>query len=399
MTGERQTANGRRLRRGELAVFAGRFALERDRESGAGRAAAVLAEERPVEAIPWPELQELLVPLADRLLERSASRRYQDPEGMICDAEAARKLIFLVPPRRYGKRIRADLRARVLAELGNAHRVADDLDTAGDTLAEAAAWARRGTGDSRLLARVGELAASLHADNRRFDEAIVMLERVWSFYEQLGDQHNAGRALIKQGMFLREAGKPLEAIALFACSIKCLEPERDPDLELTAVHDFAYCLHEAGCSAQARELLMEKRYLYERQAEPLNMARLSWLEGKIAFALEEDTEAEVSLREARQRFLKARKDGDAALVCMDLALVLAKQERRLELVALVNGILPTFRRLQIRREGIAALVILHRACQQPVFEAEALSERIRATAALLTRQPPLENTPATSAVP
>src|SRR5215213_3049847 len=136
MTGERHTASGGRLRRGELAVFAGRMALERDRESGSGRATAVLDDERPVETIPWPELQELLVPLAERLLERSASLRYEDPEGMVCAAEAARRLVFLVSPQRYGKRVAADLRARVLAELGNAYRVADDFDIAGDTLAE-----------------------------------------------------------------------------------------------------------------------------------------------------------------------------------------------------------------------------------------------------------------------
>ncbi|HEX5718073.1 MAG TPA: hypothetical protein VF179_18070 [Thermoanaerobaculia bacterium] len=383
MTGERQTASGGRLRRGELAAFAGRMALERDRESGAALAAAVLADERPVETIPWPELQELIAPLAEQFLQRSSSLRYSDPAGMIRDAEAARKLAFLVPPRRYGRRVTADLRARVLAELGNAYRVADDLDKAGDTLADAAAWARRGTGDPRLLARVGELAASLHADNRHFDQAITMLEQVRSSYEQLGDDHSAGRALIKQGMFTRESGKPLEAIALFACGLKCLDPGRDSNLELTAVHDFAYCLHEAGCSAQARELLIEKRYMYERLAEPLMMARLSWLEGKIAFELEDDVEAEVSLRGAKQRYLKARKDGDAALVSLDLALVLAKYERQRELVVLVNEMVDTFRRLQIRREGIAALVILRKACERPVFEAEALSARIRATAALL----------------
>jgi tetratricopeptide (TPR) repeat protein len=387
MTGERQTASGGRLRRGELAVFAGRMALERDRESGATLAAAVLSDERPVETIPWSELQELLLPLAEQLLERSASLRYKDPAAMIRDAEAARKLAFLVPPPRYGKRVTADLRARVLAELGNAYRVADDLGMAGDTLAEAAAWARRGTGDARLLARVGDLAASLYADNRRFDEAIEVLVRVQAFYEQLGDYHRAGRALISQGIFTRESGKPLEAIALFASSLKCLEPGRDPNLELTAVHDLAYCLNEAGCPAPARELLMEKRPLYERQAEPLNMVRLSWLEGKIAFALEDDAEAEASLRSARLGFQKARKEGDAALVSLDLGLVLTKHERRLELLALVNGILPTFRRLKIQREGIAALLLLRKACERPVFEVEALSARIRATAALLARQP------------
>lgn len=387
MTGERQTASGRRLRRGELAVFAGRLALERDRESGAGRAAAVLADERPVESIPWPELQELIVPLADQFLERSASRRYQDPEGMVRDAEAARKLVFLVPSQRYGRRIAADLRARVLAELGNAYRVADDLDAAGDNLADAAAWARRGTGDSRLRARVGELAASLHGDNRRFDKAIAMLASVQSLYEQLGDLHSAGRALIKQGIFTQEDGRPLEAIALYASGLTCLEPERDPNLELTAVHGLAYCLHEAGCSAQARELLAEKRHLYERLAEPLKTVRLRWLEGKIAFALREDAEAEAAFREARRDFSRHGQSFDEALVSLDLALVLAKHERRLELVALVKNILPVFRRLQIRREGIAALILLQRVCGRPSVEAEALSARIRATAALLTRPP------------
>ncbi len=385
MTGERHTASGRRPRRGELAVFAGRMVLERDRECGAEGAAAVLAEERPVESIPWSDLQELLVPLAEQLLERSASLRYRDPAGMIRDAEGARKLIFLIHPRRYGKRVAADLRARVLAELGNAYRVADDLEAAGDTLAEAAAWARRGTGDPRLLARVGDLAASLHADNRRFGEAIAVLAAVQSFYEQLGDYHSAGRALISQGIFTQEDGRPLEAIAVYACGLKCLEPERDPNLELTATHGLAYCLHDAGFPAQARELLIGKRYLYERQAEPLKMIRLRWLEGKIAFALQEDAEAEAAFREARSNFIREHQCFDAALVALDLALVLAKHSRRHELVVLVDDMVATFRRLKIRREGFAALIILRKACERPAFEAEALSARIRATATLLAR--------------
>lgn len=387
MTGERQTASGVRLRRGELAAFAGRMTLERDRESGAALAAAVLADERPIEAIPWPELQELIAPLAEQFLQRSSSLRYSDPVGMIRDAEAARKLVFLASPRRYGRRVTADLKARVLAEVGNAYRVADDLDTAGDTLAESAAWARRGTGDPRLLARIGDLAASLHADNRRFGEAIAMLERVRSFYEQLGDYHRAGRALISQGMFTQEDGRPLEAIAVYACGLKCLEPGRDLNLELSAVHGLAYCLHEAGCSAQARDLLVEKRPLYERLAEPLKMVRLRWLEGKIAFALEDDAEAEIALRAARHGYQKAGKEYDVALVALDLALVLAKHSRRHELVVLVDDMVATFRRLKIRREGFAALILLRKVCERPAFEAEALSARIRATAALLEQRP------------
>ncbi|HET9226882.1 MAG TPA: hypothetical protein VFR31_09455 [Thermoanaerobaculia bacterium] len=374
-------------RRSDLAVFAGRMALEKDRESGAARATAVLAEELSLESIPWPELQEVLVPLADRFLERSASQRYSNPRGMIRDAEAARSLVLLVPPERYGRKVTADLRARTLAELGNARRVADDLESSGDLLAEAASWARRGTKDPRLLARIGDLAASLHGDSRRFREAIEMLARVQSFYEQLGEYHLAGRALVSQGIFTRESGKPLEAVALYASGLRCLEPGRDLNLELTAVHGLAYCLHEAGCSAEARALLIEKRYLYDLLAEPLQMVRLRWLEGKIAFALGEDIEAEAALREAKQDFLDLEQSLDASFVSLDLALLLAKHGRRSELVALVDQMLKTFRRLQIRREAIAALVLLRKVCERPALEAEALSARIRAAAALLTKQP------------
>lgn len=376
---------GTKQRRGDLAIFAGRMALERDRERGAARAAAVFADELPIGSIPRSELQAVLVPLADRFLERSASLRYSDPAGMIRDAETARTLIFLVPSRRYGRRVVIDLRARAVAEEGNAYRVAGDLETAGDALAEAASWARKGTGDPRLLARIGELAASLHGDSRQFRKAIEILVRVQDFYEQLGEYHLAGRALIKQGLFTREAGRPLEAIALLASGFKCLEPGRDLNLELTAIHDLAYCLQEAGCPAEAQKLLAEKRHLYEQLAKPLQMVRLRWLEGKIAFALREDAEAETALCEAKAEFLRLQQSYDAALVSLDLGLLMAKQGRRVELAALVDRMVETFRRLRLRREAIAALVLLRKVCEHPSPEPEALSARIRAAAALLTK--------------
>jgi hypothetical protein len=116
------------------------------------------------------------------------------------------------------------------------------------------------------------------------------------------------------------------------------------------------------------------------------MVRLRWLEGKVGFALQEDAEAEAAFREARRDFLRQSQSFDAALVSLDLALVLAKHERRRELVVLVEGMIATFRRLKIRREGFAALILLRKVCQRPVFEAEALSARIRATVALLEQR-------------
>lgn len=381
---DRRTSSRRpsRRRRREMETACAILHLERDQDRGAPAAAAILDGARPLAEVPWPELQGLLPAFIRVLLERSAALRYEDPAAMVSEADRAAQLACMLPPRRYGPRVTADLRARALGELANAHRVADDLAMAGSMLGEASAWARRGTGDLRLAARIGDLSASLLSDERRFEEAVEQLERVQALYESLGDLHLAGRALIKQGIFTGYAGQAERAIVLLVEGLKLLEPERDPALRLSGVHAIAWHLVDAGQPRAAWDVVEGARDLYLRDGSRLNQVRLRWLEGRIAFALEEDAEAEDAFREAREQFLVEVQQFDAALVSLDLALVLAKQGRRREIFLLVDRMVATFRRLGIRREALAALVLLRRASELP-GSAEALSARIRAAAALL----------------
>ena len=382
--GDRRTSSGRppRQRRHEVETACAILRLERDQERGALAVAEILDGVRPLAEVSWPELRDLLPSFIGVLLERSAALRYQDPAEMVTEARRAAQIACALPARRYGAKVKADLRARTLAELANAYRVADNFGMAASVLGDASAWASRGTGDLRLAARLGDLSASFLSDERRFREAIALLERVRVQYEQLGENHLAGRALIKQGLFTGYAGQAESAVLLLAQGLKLLEPGREPALRLSGLHAMALHLVDAGHPQAARDLVEGARSLYQRDGSRLNQIRLRWLEGKIAFGLGEDVEAESAFQAAREGFLAEVQQFDAALVSLDLALVLAKQGRRKEIFLLVDRMVATFRRLGIRREALAALVLLRKVSGMP-GPAEALSARIRAAAALL----------------
>jgi len=116
--------------------------------------------------------------LCESLLARSRACRHQDPEQMVLLAERAAAVAAELDPMVYGRELVADMRARALAELGNAYRVADDLEGAERSLQSAIDWSAQGTQDPLLLVRIMDLTASLCGYQRRFAEALVLLEAV-----------------------------------------------------------------------------------------------------------------------------------------------------------------------------------------------------------------------------
>ncbi len=364
-------------------VLRGLRDLERDRQRGATTFQELLSGILAPESLRRREVRSLLADLIDRLLARSKELRYEDPAGMLGAAEAALHLTVLIPGRRYGARVAADLRARVLAELGNAYRVADELLAGEEALAEAASWAKRGTGDLRLTARIGDLAASLLSDQRRFDRAIEVLEHVRGVYASLGDHHLAGRAAISQAIVTYESGQPRAAILLHLKGLRQIDPQKEPTLELTAFQGLALCLIDAGHPVEARRLVAGARRAYLQDGSRLNRIRLRWLQGKIWLALEMDRRAETAFRRAKAGYEGLNKPGDAALVSLDLALLLARQGRRKEILRLAERMIKTFLALGIHREVIATLLVLRQSCERPDIQSDALAAQIRVVAAVV----------------
>ncbi len=308
----------------------------------------------------------------EQFLDRCRELRHSDPEAMVAAASLAVSLGERIDPQLHGSRALADLQARALSERGNARRVADDLQGAGADLARALERAGEGTGDPHLLARLIDLTASLRTDQRRFDEAFQLLDWVHAIHLELGESHEAGRALISKSNAAAYALDLGEAVRLLAQGLALIDADRDPKLALAAIHNLLSHLVDADQLVEAARLIGESRPLYASQGGRLERLKARWLEGRISSGLDDPAAAERAFHEVRTGFEEADLPYDMALVSLDLAALWLDQGRNREIQLLLDETVAIFRDRGIRREAIAALLMLREAF-----------ERERATAALL----------------
>jgi tetratricopeptide (TPR) repeat protein len=312
------------------------------------------------ELIPWNRGGIQKWGLCESLLERSQACRHHDPEQMVLLAERAAAIAADLDPFAYGPELTADLRARCLAELGNAHRVADDVEAAERALRSAIEESARGTQDPLLLARIMDLTASLRGAQRRFGEALELLDAVYRLYESHGDRHNAGRALISKGLYTGYDNNPEEAVRLLSAGLALIHPASDPKLVILAIHNLITFLADCGRFREAQRLLRRIRKAYDA-GDRLNLIKLRWLEGKIAAGLGQLRRAEQFLLQASQDLEAAGLHYHAAVASLDLAAIWLSQGKKAETRTLVAELVANFQARRIAREALAALVLLKEA--------------------------------------
>jgi hypothetical protein len=281
----------------------------------------------------------------------------------------------------------ADLAALSFAYLGNARRVLGELQSANDAFFEAHARLRAGgTGNPRVEAEILDLEASLRTDERRFSTALGLLDRVFATYSgpdpAARDPHLAGQALVKQATVLELAGEIERAIAALRRAHPLIDEARDTHLLLCLKHNLVVVMTSAGLHEEADSLLPEVRELAVRMGNPLDLTRLRWAEGRIAFGRGHLGPAEQAFREVQQDFLEHDLGYDAALVSLDLAILYAQEGCIPELKQLALDILPAFSSREVHREAMAALLLFQHACQ----EERLTVELARQLAALLVRE-------------
>ena len=298
--------------------------------------------------------------LCETLLSRSQACRYQDPEQMVLLAERAVAVAEGLDPMEYGRELAADLRARSLAELANAYRVADDLEAAERMLRRASEWSARGTQDPLLLARIMRTAAAQRGAQRRFPEALALLDAAYTIYERHGDRFNAGGALISKGLYTGYGSDPEKAIQYLNAGLAMINPASDPKVILSAVHNLVNFLTDCGRFHEARRILRRSRKAYFATGDRLNLIKLRWVEGKIALGLGEHDVAEAAFRDAQARFEEAGLAYHAALVALDLTAVLLERGETAAARGLLEQTITIFRSRRIAREVLAALLLLQR---------------------------------------
>jgi tetratricopeptide (TPR) repeat protein len=275
-----------------------------------------------------------------------------------------------------------DLQARALAYLGNALRVMGELKAADIAFLRAEEnLGRSGTGNTQIEAEVLRLKASLKLDQRLFGQAYDYLDRALTLYRQSQNLAGIAAVLLKKVKLVQAEGEIDASIVLLREALGEIAAAKQPRLHAYALQSLLASLTLAGRNEEAADLLPLVRELFRETAEPLDWLRLRWTEASIAQGLGRSGEAEPIYREVQGKFLELGKSYDAALVSLDLAILLAEQGRTEELKSIAAEILPVFESREIQQEAMAALLLFQRACA----EEKATVELVRQIATTLRR--------------
>lgn len=338
------------------------------------QALALLAEEpRGIGYLSHHQVQSIHGwPLCKALLRRSFESRYEDPEKMLDYAQQAAGVAEHIPPGRYPKGFAYDLRAEAQAALGNAYRLKDLFPQAEDAFCKARSWLDQGSGDLRLRARVLDLEASLRSAQRRLEEALELLDEVHALYTEMEDPHLAGRALISKGINTYYQGLPRKAVEFLKRGLALVNPTRNVVLQKSATLSLAVALADCGEHGESAQLLFSSGLREAFAAEPLNLLKLRWVEGKVHAGRGRLSRGEAILGEVRDEFLHLERHYDAALAGLDLATVLLRQGKRVELRELAEEMYETFSDFEISREATKALNFLREACVEETVTVPAI---------------------------
>lgn len=298
------------------------------------------------------------------LLEAASRKAWaDDPATAVEMAELAVEVAERLDSRGYGEALVGDARALAWAYLGNARRIASDLDRAEEALFHAERLYRQFETDFLTEAEILVFQASLRNTQGRFAEAAALLDRALPLYREAGDVHQEGRTLILKGMVLGDRGDFEEAVASLAGGLARIDPAAEPRLTLVAHHNLAWYLCDDGKHGAASEALERNRPLYLELGNRMDLVRLRWLEGRIALGLGRFAEAVRALGLARDAFLEQEIGFDAALVSLDLAMVYARQGDTEGVRRTVAEIVPVFQACRVQSEALASLLLLRDATQ------------------------------------
>jgi tetratricopeptide (TPR) repeat protein len=280
------------------------------------------------------------------------------------------------------------LRSLAWAALGNALRVQGDLKGAELSFDSADSWWAAGTVDTEDALGyepvLGDLRASLRITQRRFPEAIQLLDAATEAFltGEHQDPHLAGRSLIKKALLLIEKGDTEPAIQALKKANGLIDPEREPRLLLCVHHNLVHTLSSAvGQFQEAADLLPKLRELAAIHGSAKDRLRLEWVEGRTAAGLGDHERARPLLTKVRQTFLDEGNAFDAALASLDLSISYLAEGKTAEVRELADEMVTVFRDLDVAREPLAALLLFQEAARRET----ATTELAREVAASLTR--------------
>jgi hypothetical protein len=316
----------------------------------------------------------------EALLAQSWAVRFDSPEEMVRLAKVAVEVSQRFNGKTSSKRI-ADLQARAHGELANSFRAADRLRSAQRAFGEAYTCLQRGTGDPHLKARLFDLEASLLGTLREFPLALHRLSSLRSLYLELDEPHLSGRAATIQALYTFYSGQAEIAIPINEEGIALIDRERDPALFMGALHNHLLFLVDLKLYPKAVRVLFDNRrnLIYRDRISAL---RLRGIEGRINYGLGNLISAEMAFREVKEGLTDAGMSFFAALIALELAMVLKSLNKSSEALQEVIAAREIFLAFEIYREYLGSVIFL----EECFLRGEATAELIEATVAQINRK-------------
>jgi tetratricopeptide (TPR) repeat protein len=301
--------------------------------------------------------------LCDLLLDRSREAGFTDPGTAVELADLAVVVSGRLDAEHYGEALVEDAKARAWGHLANAFRITNDLRQAEEALRKAEEHHERGGEDAYLGAEILGFKSSLRNAQGRHMEAAALLDPAIRIYREAKDRHREGRTIIKKASSLSYAGRNAHAIRLVRRGLAKIDIFEEPRLLVFARHNLIGYLNEVGRHEEALRSLSETRGLYLQLGERSTLVRLRWLEGKILRELGRTDEAEAAFREVRDELIGLGLGLDAALVSLDLAMILLERGDSGELKRLAAEMIPVFESRDDHQKALAAFLLFQKAAE------------------------------------
>jgi transcriptional regulator with XRE-family HTH domain len=301
--------------------------------------------------------------LAERVCEASVRAAAHKPEEALDLANLALFIAGRVPG---DESWRSRLEGYCWAHVGNARRVANDFAGADKAFARAwDLWKAGALSDPNLLPewRLLDLEASLRRAERRFSEALALLDRARVAAGDSDPVTIARILLIKEHVF-DQMGEIRSALVTLAEAKPFVEISGDPRLLFALHFNTADNLCHLGQYREAAERLTQVRELAIRQSNELDLVRVVWLEARVAAGQGRREQAIAGLEQVRQDFTGRELPYDAALVSLDLAVLWLEVGCTAKVREMVGAIAWIFRAQKISREAVAALILFRDAAER-----------------------------------
>lgn len=331
--------------------------------------------ERPV--ISRSDLRFHTAAFVEALLESSRNTWSDDPVRAEAFAGLALEIVDCLEPEKYGRGLIKDLQARAWGFIANARRIHSDLRGAEDAFQTAEVNLLDGSGDPLEWARLLDLKASLRRAQRRFEEALKLLDEVVVICRKTHDQHGEGRALIGKALIYDYAGEPEQAVPLLSEALAKVDRSCEPRLTFSILNNLTRCLVGLGEYEKAEALLPEARQAAIEIGTEDDRTRSLWVEGTLDLGTRRLGPAEEKLQTVRDRYVEMGIGYNAALVSLDLAKVYLLQGRTQETKRLAAEMHPIFVSREVQREAIAALLVFQQAAEQETASLHLIDEVIR----------------------